>query len=97
MVDPIRHDLIQVVRRCGKLDCVLTQPMINKILNGKFQEVINDYAKSPKVRVDTIDDDSDVVDVPQHAPEEPVHPDEDDQNDEPNVPTEEVIRNEKFF
>lgn len=45
-MDSLRHDLIQIVRRCGKLDCVLTQPMLNKILNGDYKAVIDEYERN---------------------------------------------------
>lgn len=111
MVDSLRHDLIQVVRRCGKTDCIIGQPEINKILNGKFQEVIDDYAKSPKVRTSTINEvvrkADDSIEIVTETPE-PVHPqDEDDygndQNDEvvehrpTAIPEREPTANSKFF
>lgn len=43
MVDNLRRELIQVIRRCDEI--VLRQPEINKILNGKYKEVIEDYKR----------------------------------------------------
>jgi len=43
MVDDLRRELIQVIRRCDGI--TLEQPEINKILNGKYQEVIDDFDK----------------------------------------------------
>lgn len=43
MVDPVRHDLTQVVRKCPEI--ILEQPEIAKILNGKYQEVIDAHLR----------------------------------------------------
>ena len=48
MVDGLRRELIQVMRHCKGI--TLDGKDINKILNGKFKEVINDNAKAPKVK-----------------------------------------------
>lgn len=45
MVDDLRRDLIQIIRRCDGI--TLRQPEINKILNGKYKEVIEDFEKEP--------------------------------------------------
>lgn len=43
MVDPLRHELTQVARQCKEI--ILRVPDINKILNGKYQEVIAEYKR----------------------------------------------------
>ena len=44
MVDSLRRDLTQVGRQCKEVK--LTLPDINKILNGRYLEVIQEYKKS---------------------------------------------------
>lgn len=51
MVDSLRHELTQVARRCEHI--VLRRPEINKILNGKYLEVISNYEKT-QVNLDEI-------------------------------------------
>lgn len=46
MVDDLRRELTQVARRCEGI--ILNGKDVNKILNGKFKEVIEDFEKEPK-------------------------------------------------
>ena len=102
MVDDLRRELIQVIRRCDEI--VLRQPEINKILNGKYKEVIEDYEKEPK-NLDEVALAPNLVGEPEQQPQpksstmvedtndesEPVCPD-----DEQEVPSLSDYRSEKL-
>jgi len=45
MVDNLRYELTQVARRCKGIQLGL--PEINKILNGKFSDVIDEFKAQP--------------------------------------------------
>lgn len=46
MVDNLRYELTQVARKCKGIELGL--PEINKILNGKFHEVIDEFLAQPQ-------------------------------------------------
>ena len=68
MVDDLRRELIQVIRRCDGI--TLEQPEINKILNGKYQEVIYDFDKR------VVDLDEIALAPAQEVPQESLDPNE---------------------
>lgn len=79
MVDNLRRELIQVIRRCDEI--VLRQPEINKILNGKYKEVIEDFKKEP-IELDEVALAPNLVGEPERQPEPKSPTMVEDQNDE---------------
>lgn len=73
MVDNLRYELTQVARRCKGIELGL--PEINKILNGKFDEVIDDFKNSPKPETELfvpVEPEQEQESVEENSEEEPV-------------------------
>ena len=72
MVDNLRRELTLVARKCENI--VLEREDINKILNGQYQEVINEYNQESLRTQSVVENIEEIAMPPAPVIESPVEP-----------------------